>query len=413
LSAERIDFKSITATSGGIDVELVSKTDQQLGNVKVAGNFSVTTGTDKAKGGVKQASGTTLSVGGLTTFTADGATNQAADLSVAENNFAGGVSFKQANGGTWASVAVTNKSGLILATSQITGTLVARTGSGNITQSGPLTLDGASDFATPDGDILLTAANNFGPGEMSISTPGKLQISAASGFILGKVSVGKTADLIGRGKINLGKDTTFIGDLKVNSGGFYITQSGPMYTGGETNFDSGTGDIYLMDPKNVWKGGILYKGKIVQINHPQLLNAVSAGALLVRVETKIQDSAQPMPTTTSKASSLGADITVAVGRKPSSTVPGLIDVQIAAEVATPGSSFSFALDPHALADQPTDAEVRIGQVDGKPMPDWLSYDAASKTFNATNVPAGAFPLQLKVAVGGVESVMVIQEKPKK
>ncbi|OYY19540.1 MAG: hypothetical protein B7Y59_00005, partial [Burkholderiales bacterium 35-55-47] len=413
LSGERIDFKSITATSGGVDVKLVSKTDQLLGNVKVAGNFSVTTGTAKAKGGVKQAAGTTISVGGLTTFTADGATNQAADLTVAENNFTGGVSFKQANGGTWASVAVTNKSGLILATSQITGTLVARTISGDITQSGPLSIDGASDFLTPDGDILLTAANNFGPGEMSISTPGKLQISAASGFILGKVSVGKTADLMGKGLINLGKDITFIGDLKVNSGGFYITQSGPMYTGGETDFDSGTGDIYLMDPKNVWKGGILYKGKIVQINHPQLLNAVSAGALLVRVESKIQESAQPMPTTTSKASSLGADITVAVGRKPTSTVPGLIDVQISADVATPGSSFSFALDPHALADQPEDAEVRIGQLDGKSMPEWLSYDAASKTFNATNVPAGAFPLQLKVSVGGVESVMVIQEKPKK
>jgi hypothetical protein len=412
LSAERIDFKSITGTSGGVNVALISKTDQLLGNVKVAGNFSVTTGTGKAKGGVKQSAGTTLSVGGLTTFTADGATNQAADLSVAENNFAGGVSFKQANGGTWASVSVTNKSGLILATSQITGTLIARTGSGNITQSGPMSLDGASDFMTPDGDILLTAANLFGPGEMSISTPGKLQIFAASGIILGKVSVGKTAELIGRGKINLGKDTTFTGDLKVNSGGFFITQSGPMYTGAETNFDSGIGDIYLMDPKNVWKGGILYKGKIVQINHPQLLNAVSAGQLLVRVESKIA-SAQPMPSTDSKSSALGADITVAIGRKPTSTVVGLIDVQIAAEVATAGSSFSFALDPQALADQPADAEVRIAQADGKPMPSWLSYDGATKTFSVKDVPAGAFPLQLKVSVAGVESVMVIQEKTKK
>ena len=94
-------------------------------------------------------------------------------------------------------------------------------------------------------------------------------------------------------------------------------------------------------------------------------------------------------------------------------MPGLIDVQISPEVATPGSNFSFELDPHALADQPADAQVRIGQTDGKPMPDWLNYDAASKTFKAANVPAGAFPLQLKVSVGGVESVMVIQEKSRK
>ena len=266
---------------------------------------------------------------------------------------------------------------------------------------------------TPDGDIILTAANNFGPGEMSISTPGKLQISAAGGIILGKVGVGKTAELLGNGTINLGT-ATFNGDLKVNSGGFYITQSGPMYTGAQTNFDAGTAKIYLMEPLNVWKGGILYKGGIVQINHPQLLNAVSAGLLLVRVESTKPDAARPAPSvTSSKAASLGANITVAVGRKPSSTAPGLIDVQIAPEVAAAGSSFSFKLDPNALAEQPSDAEVRISQTDDKPMPDWLTYDAATKSFTATAVPAGAFPLQLKVSVGGVESVMVIQEKAKK
>jgi hypothetical protein len=50
-------------------------------------------------------------------------------------------------------------------------------------------------------------------------------------------------------------------------------------------------------------------------------------------------------------------------------------------------------------------------MDGKPLPNWLRYDAANKTFTANEVPAGAFPLQLKVAVGNTESVMVIQEKP--
>jgi hypothetical protein len=47
------------------------------------------------------------------------------------------------------------------------------------------------------------------------------------------------------------------------------------------------------------------------------------------------------------------------------------------------------------------------------MPNWLKFDAASKTFTANDVPAGAFPLQLKVSVGNTESVMVIQEKPQK
>ena len=38
---------------------------------------------------------------------------------------------------------------------------------------------------------------------------------------------------------------------------------------------------------------------------------------------------------------------------------------------------------------------------------------AGKTFTASEVPPGAFPLQLKVSVGNTESVMVIQEKPNK
>ena len=420
LSAERIDFKSITATSGGVNVSLVSKTDQVLGNVKVAGNLSVTTGTAKANGSVKQAAVTTLSVGGLTSFTADGATNQTADLSIADNNFAGGISFKQANGGTWASVAVTNKSGLILATSQIKGALVARTGSGNITQSGPLSIDGASDFATPDGDIIFTAVNNFGPGKMSISTPGKLQISAASGIILDKVKVGKTATLFGNGTINLGT-ATFIGDLKVNSGGFYITQSGPMYTGAETDFDAGTAKIYLMEPLNVWKGGILYKGGIVMINHPMLMNAVNAGTLIVRINhsgpiqimrvasVKASDSLQPM----ANASRSGPAVTVTVGKQSSAKEPGLITVAVSSETAASGRSFSFELDLNAADTQQTSTSLNILQSDGKPLPNWLRYDTDTKTFIATEVPAGAFPLQLKVSGGGQETMVVIREQDAK
>jgi hypothetical protein len=42
------------------------------------------------------------------------------------------------------------------------------------------------------------------------------------------------------------------------------------------------------------------------------------------------------------------------------------------------------------------------------MPDWLRYEPTTKTFIAKEVPAGAFPLQLKVGIGGQETLMVIQ-----
>ncbi len=39
------------------------------------------------------------------------------------------------------------------------------------------------------------------------------------------------------------------------------------------------------------------------------------------------------------------------------------------------------------------------------------YDSANKTFTAIEVPAGAFPMQIKISVGNTESVVIIKEKP--
>ena len=100
-----------------------------------------------------------------------------------------------------------------------------------------------------------------------------------------------------------------------------------------------------------------------------------------------------------------------VNRAPSASQTGVIQVQVAPEAAAPGKSFSFELDPHAVAGHAPDAPVKIAQMDGKPLPNWLRFDPNSKTYTANDVPAGAFPLQLKVAVGNTEAVVVIQEKP--
>jgi len=43
----------------------------------------------------------------------------------------------------------------------------------------------------------------------------------------------------------------------------------------------------------------------------------------------------------------------------------------------------------------------------------MRYDTETKTFIATEVPAGAFPLQLKVSGGGQETMVVIREQDAK
>jgi hypothetical protein len=190
--------------------------------------------------------------------------------------------------------------------------------------------------------------------------------------------------------------------------------------GGNSDFNAGSAKIDLFNPKNSWSGSILYKGGVVMINHPQLMNAVNAGTLVVRVETSV---VQPAKLNTVFASGSGTTegtnagetkgssaVSISVAKPASNGQAGLISVAVSSEVAAPGSSFSFSIEPHVPAAAAT-AEVKVTQVDGKPLPEWLRYEAGTKTFVATTVPPGAFPLQLKVGIGGVETLMVINEKP--
>jgi hypothetical protein len=214
--------------------------------------------------------------------------------------------------------------------------------------------------------------------------------------------------------------TTFGAKVNVTSGGFDIIQSGPIKVGGNSNFDAGSAKIDLFNPKNQWSGSILYKGGIVMINHPQLMNAVNAGTLVVRVETSIAPVAKvsapasggaTTATSTQAASGDKSAVSIAVARSASASQTGLITVAVSSEVAAPGSSFSFSLESHVPTTAVANTDVRVTQVDGKPLPEWLRFEPATKTFVATRVPPGAFPLQLKVGIGGVETLMVINEKP--
>jgi hypothetical protein len=148
------------------------------------------------------------------------------------------------------------------------------------------------------------------------------------------------------------------------------------------------------------------------------MNSVSAGTLIVRANTTMPTAAASSASRPGSSSAVlqpvetgqraGPAVTVSVARPASNGQTGLITVALSTEIASVGKSFSFELDPKLVANQVTDTAMKISQLDGKPMPDWLRFNADTKTFTATDVPAGAFPLQLRVDSGGQESVMVIQ-----
>ena len=66
-----------------------------------------------------------------------------------------------------------------------------------------------------------------------------------------------------------------------------------------------------------------------------------------------------------------------------------------------------------MANQPTESSIKVLQLDCKPLPDWLLYKPTSKTLTVKEVPAGAFPIQLKVGLCFQVSMMVNPEQDAK
>jgi hypothetical protein len=383
------------------NVELVATDGVILAASNVAGTLSVTAAT----GSITQTGAANVS--GDTTFTAkqgDVVLDQA-------NTFTSPVIVDTVN------ATIHTASALTMGESTVTGDLVAKVDQGDVTQVGALTVTGKADITTAAGNVTLENIANTFADTVSVSTSGTLSLTANGPLTLDTVTAEGDTVLQSHGILNLGT-STFGAKLKANSGGFDIIQSGPIRVIGNSDFDAGTAKIDLYDPKNFWSGAILYKAGIVMINHPQLLNAVSAGALVVRVETSMtavqmsrMGAPAEVPTSAKPTSDTGSAVTVAVAKPASAGQSGLITVAVSAEAAAPGRSFSFSLEAHVPAAAAANSEVRVSQMDGKPLPEWLRFEPATKTFVATSVPPGAFPLQLKVGIGGVETLMVINEKP--
>jgi filamentous hemagglutinin family protein len=107
----------------------------------------------------------------------------------------------------------------------------------------------------------------------------------------------------------------------------------------------------------------------------------------------------------------GGGISVSLVRQPSVQETGIITVSVPKEMATAGSGFNFPL-PAQVADtaENSDATIHVTTVTGQALPAWLQFNPATKSFVASAVPDGAFPMQLVVTVGGKSSIIVISER---
>jgi hypothetical protein len=421
LLAGQLNLSTVTATAPQVGLKLVSQDAQVLKDITMTGDLDVTTGGGGLTGGVSQAAGTAMKIGGASTFTADTTKGQVATLNISANNFVGAVFLKEKNGGSWKAAEIVSATAMSMGETTVTGDLTLKTMSADITQVGPIKVGGRTNIVAAGSVNLVDDGNNFA-GYVDVDTGGALELTTSGALTMSKaVTVGKTV-LKSTGKIDLG--TSVFGDtLKVNSGGFEIMQSGPVSFGGNTDFDAGTEKIDLFNPKNLWKGSIVYKGGIVMINHPQLLNATNAGTLIVRVEATAPSSTVvkvPTPAPAQSSSSApkpaeagkGADISISQQRAATPQQSGLVTVAVSAEVASSGKGFAFSLEERMPASVPKGTQVQVSQLDGKPLPEWLRYEPETQKVIATAPPSGAFPIQIKASVGGVETVIVITELPK-
>ena len=420
LIADQINWGRVTATVPAVSLTLMSQGAQSLTDISITGDLNVVTGMGGLTGGVSQVAGSALTIVGASTFTADTKTGQVALLSRSGNVFGGAMSFVSARGGSWSTATVVSSAALKMGATTVTGDLSLKATGGDITQVAGLVVAGKTDIVATAGAVLLAEPTNSLAGVVNVEASGAFNLTTLGALTLGNVKTGGDTVLNAAGKVDLGT-SIYGGKLKVVSGGFEIMQSGPINFGGDVNFDAGSAKIDLFNPQNRWKGSIVYKGGIIMINHPQLLNATNAGTLIVRVETTIAPASSAAKVSTSAAASTSADpaatpktgdISISVNRAASAAQTGLVTVTVSTEIASSGKGFAFALTEHMPTEAAKSTQVSVSQIDGRPLPEWLRYEPATQKVIASSPPPGAFPIQIKANLGGVETVIVITEQPK-
>jgi hypothetical protein len=129
---------------------------------------------------------------------------------------------------------------------------------------------------------------------------------------------------------------------------------------------------------------------------------------VAKVSTSAAASTSADPAATPKT----GDISISVNRAASAAQIGLVTVTVSTEIASSGKGFAFALTEHMPTEAAKSTQVSVSQIDGRPLPEWLRYEPATQKVIASSPPPGAFPIQIKANLGGVETVIVITEQPK-
>ena len=156
-----------------------------------------------------------------------------------------------------------------------------------------------------------------------------------------------------------------------------------------------------------------------------LANAIGRGVSPAEAIVAAQQTVDLMPAdvqTPATALATGKNIDAILGTAGSSPtfekalgnalVRGMtIDDAVAyAKMVEAATALQLPLPPNLAKQMPSSGgSVTFNTVQGKPLPKWIRYDAASKSFNVYDAPSGALPMELAVTVNGKRTVLRISE----
>uniref|UniRef100_UPI003752F7A3 beta strand repeat-containing protein n=1 Tax=Polaromonas sp. TaxID=1869339 RepID=UPI003752F7A3 len=99
-------------------------------------------------------------------------------------------------------------------------------------------------------------------------------------------------------------------------------------------------------------------------------------------------------------------LSVSALREATDQAPGLVSVTVAGN----GAGFQFSLPSGVLAGAAdSTVPVEVATLGGRPLPDWLRFDADKQVFVASTPPPGALPLQIRVSRGERSAIVTITE----
>ena len=268
---------------------------------------------------------------------------------------------------------------------------------GNINTAGSTTINSTSGAISQangttliaNGDSTLTASNGGNPADILLN-------SASNDFSTVNAS-GNNIELADANGIELG-DITATGMLGVSASG-NIEQAGNtlISVGGTANLTSVGGIVNVSEVGNNFTEGVI-KTDLVDAA-PVVLPPAPATSNLGSTGDIAMGSVQTNGVIVSMSQGL-----TAVG------LNQVISVSVPRSIVTAGAGFSFEL-PASVRQSLGANVVSVTRANGTPLPDWLRFNSATFTFEASAVPTDGLPLEVRIVAGDRQILLVISERP--